>query len=566
MAGDRDVGGPDEGSRVPKIRQPSDVWNKMTTLGVEAAMTCPSGDLEAGMTRPSGDLDCPVTSEPPSDEHDGRDSDGIPPNDHASHAGSLREDYEGKSGREEKTQLPVEGDDMVVISVETVSSGTTSSEVEMKEMNSPVDFRELMTKPVIYSWSESSVKATPGSPTKMADKCREGLESKGGDSAYSVFEKPAPLTKKRAAAFASNELDRYLSKHGELQQITKGGRTETPRKTSDHSDKDVVQIEGITFTSFRMMGMLRRHVALEKETVRHIDTATMLQQKWGSKVEAAPPQASVEPAPPNAPLTTQKTDDVRKIKGWKKRLLSTDDNTAAGVEVTVSRKSEKLHWRSQEKLIKMLSGDQLKEMGLKLKQKRRRHTPYTQSKRHTSPPVNQESDAKITPQTTKECYSGLLNGSPASISKFHAMLDRKNLSIGLSSKFCDKIATAQSFRIVDNQLMAGTSELEESVAPPRTDSESSEALPQGLRVLEAVVLTRAMALEAVSSLQQPPRGPCKKPGEWGREGGGGEGREGGSEGGRRVAMCHNVLFDKTEDIILCDGVYGGCWVHNREPE
>ena len=527
MAGDRDVGGPDEGSRVPKIRQPSDVWNKMTTLGVEAAMTCPSGDLEAGMTRPSGDLDCPVTSEPPSDEHDCRDSDGIPPNDHASHAGSLREDYEGKSGREEKTQLPVEGDDMVVISVETVSSGTTSSEVEMKEMNSPVDFRELMTKPVIYSWSESSVKATPGSPTKMADKCREGLESKGGDSAYSVFEKPAPLTKKRAAAFASNELDRYLSKHGELHQITKGGRTETPRKTNDHSDKDVVQIDGITFTSFRMMGMLRRHVALEKETVRHIDTATMLQQKWGSTVvKAAPPQASVEPAPPqanvepaspqaNTPLTTQKTDDIRKIKGWKKRLLSTDDNTTAGVEVTVSCKSEKLHWRSQEKLIKMLSSDQLKEMGLKLKQKRRRHTPYTQSKRHASPPTagNLESDDKTTPQTTQECYSGLLNGSPSSISKFHAMLDRKNLSVGLSSKFCDKIATAQSFRIVDNQLLSGTSEREESVAPPRTDSETSEALPQGLRVLEAVVLTRAMALEAVSSLQQPPRGPCKKPGE-----------------------------------------------------
>ena len=506
MDGDLRVGAQDAESSVPKIRQPSDVWNKITTLGAEAAMT-----------RPSSDLDCPVTSGSPSDEHDGRDSDGVPLNDHASHAGSLNEDCDGKPRPEEKTQLLVEGDDMVVISAETVSSGATSSDVEMKEMKSSVGFRELMTKPVVYSWSESSVKATPGSPTKTADKTREGVESRDGDSAYSVFEKPAPLTKKRAAAFASNELDRYLSKHGELQQITKGGRTETPRKASEQSDKDVVQIDGITFTSFRMMGMLRRHVALEKETVRHIDTATMLQQKWGSKEQPAPPQASVEPAPPqaNAPLTTQKTDDVRKIKGWKKRLLSTDDNTAAGVEVTVSCKSEKLHWRSQEKLIKMLSSDQLKEMGLKLKQKRRRHTPYTQSKRHASPPTagNLESDAKTTPQMTQECYSGLHNGSPSSVSKFHAMLDRKNLSVGLSSKFCDKIATAQSFRIVDNQLMAGTSERDESVAPPRTDSESSETLPQGFRVLEAVVLTRAMALEAVSSLQQPPRGPCKKPGE-----------------------------------------------------
>ena len=515
MDGDLCVGAQDAESSVPKIHQPSDVWNKMTTLGAEAAMT-----------RPSGDLDCPVTSGPPSDEHNGRDSDSIPPNDHASHAGSLHEDCDGKSGREEKIQPAMEGVDVDCIAAETVASGEISSDVEMKEGKSPACMRQLMTEAVVYSWSESSVKATPGSPTKTADKTREGVESRGGDSAYSVFEKPAPLTKKRAAAFASNELDRYLSKHGELQQITKGGRTETPRKTSDQSDKDVVQIEGITFTSFRMMGMLRRHVALEKETVRHIDTATMLQQKWGSTVDkAAPPQANVEPAPPqasveaappqaNAPLTTHKTDDIHKIKGWKKRLLSTDDNTAAGVEVTVSCKSEKLHWRSQEKLIKMLSSDQLKEMGLKLKQKRRRHTPYTQSKRHASPPAgNLESDAKTTPQTMQECYSGLLNGSPSSISKFHAMLDRKNLSIGLSSKFCDKIATAQSFRIVDNQLLSGTSERDESVAPPRTDSESSETLPQGLRVLEAVVLTRAMALEAVSSLQQPPRGPCKKPGE-----------------------------------------------------
>jgi len=114
----------------------------------------------------------------------------------------------------------------------------------------------------------------------------------------------------------------------------------------------------------------------------------------------------------------------------------------------------------------------------------------------------------------QKVYSGLLSGSPSSVQKFQTMLDRKNLSVGLSSKFCSDLETSHKFRIIDNQLIASESDPDSwvTVAHQRRESDASE-LPESLRRLEAVTLTHPMVLAAVATVQQPPRVPCKKPGE-----------------------------------------------------
>lgn len=480
-----------------------------------------------------------------------------------------------KVGPEEKVDKLIDGGFIMDCGdVETIESDKDTADVEMTEKETLACLKDSsllqqqLTKPMTQSLKDLSTKPTSSSNSYVG-KIGEGVKSGDGEvdgNVYSVFEKPAPLTKKRAAAFASSELDRYLAKHNNLQKhCTKGDPLDMTSKTNSYLEKDVLQVDGITFVSFPTREMLKMHITQKKETVRYVDTATMLQQKWGSN------DAKVEPTPASAIVSPvwQKTDDVRKIKGWKKRLLSTDDSAAPAVEVTVSCKSEKLHWKSEEKLVRMLTAEQLKDMGLMLKHKRRRHTPYTQSKHHTTtaaPPgdvaessstsnvinISQEeyptnygdieydslgekhpsvgkiygrkSDGKFAPKRRKDksensrkrlkTYSGLLTGSPSSVKKFQTMLDRKNLSVGLSSKFCSNIETAQKFRIVDNQLtIASDTEEEPGMTQHKMDSERSENVPEGLRRLETVELTRSMALKAVSSLMQPPRALCKKPGE-----------------------------------------------------
>ena len=524
-------------------------------------------DVTDGPLPTCATADGPHADGPLPDKSEGPDDGGIPLNDDGPQTtvppvNDVHHPTSGKAEEREEEPLTDVGCD----DIETVESddSTMTTEKETFDLSKHSSVSQIETTTPVTHVQKDSIMDTASTSNLSTDiSGREDARSgHSNENVYSLFEKPAPLTKKRAAAFASTDLDRYLAKHSDLQQplLPKGDKVETSGKTNVSLEKEVTEIDGITFTSFPTREMLRTHIAQEKQRVWYIDTATMLQQKWGSG------DTKAEPAPVNANASSgwQKTDDVRKIKGWKKRLLSTDADAASAVEVTVSCKSERLHWRSEEKLVKMLTPEQLKDMGLKLKHKRRRHMPYTQSKHHVTSDqsmvtlsdmshdqqhrhsVNygdtelkgaadrnpyvvkifgRKSDGKFAPKRKtdegrshrkkQKVYSGLLSGSPSSVQKFQTMLDRKNLSVGLSSKFCSDLETTHKFRIIDNQLIAsdGDADAWVTVAHQRRESDASE-LPESLRRLDAVTLTPPMVLAAVATVQQPPRVPCKKPGEW----------------------------------------------------
>lgn len=72
----------------------------------------------------------------------------------------------------------------------------------------------------------------------------------------------------------------------------------------------------------------------------------------------------------------QKTNDITKIKGWKNKVGSVNDDVEqAKAEI---ENGGKLHWRTEARLAKNLKPDELKEIGLK--RKRRKNIIYTQRK------------------------------------------------------------------------------------------------------------------------------------------------------------------------------------------
>ncbi|XP_060064356.1 uncharacterized protein LOC132544725 [Ylistrum balloti] len=71
----------------------------------------------------------------------------------------------------------------------------------------------------------------------------------------------------------------------------------------------------------------------------------------------------------------QKTSDITKIKGWKKKFGNTEQLAeATGLPIS---QAGKLHWRTEARLLKNLKPDELKEIGLNLKKKRRKNLIFT---------------------------------------------------------------------------------------------------------------------------------------------------------------------------------------------
>ena len=76
--------------------------------------------------------------------------------------------------------------------------------------------------------------------------------------------------------------------------------------------------------------------------------------------------------------TPEKTADITKIKGWKKKYASTEElQRATGLHFS---EAGKLHWRTEERILKQLEPSDVKEIGLNIKKKRRKLVHYTKRK------------------------------------------------------------------------------------------------------------------------------------------------------------------------------------------
>ena len=82
-----------------------------------------------------------------------------------------------------------------------------------------------------------------------------------------------------------------------------------------------------------------------------------------------------------AKLRTQppdKTADITKIKGWKDKYASTEElQRATGLHFS---EAGRLHWRTEERILKQLEPSDVKEIGLNIKKKRRKLVHYTNRK------------------------------------------------------------------------------------------------------------------------------------------------------------------------------------------
>ncbi|KAK3597500.1 hypothetical protein CHS0354_041920 [Potamilus streckersoni] len=73
-----------------------------------------------------------------------------------------------------------------------------------------------------------------------------------------------------------------------------------------------------------------------------------------------------------------KTSDITKIKGWKNKFSNVEElQSATGLSFT---ESGKLHWKTEEKLVKKLDPSNAKKIGLDLKKKRRKYFAFTKRK------------------------------------------------------------------------------------------------------------------------------------------------------------------------------------------
>ncbi|KAL3879041.1 hypothetical protein ACJMK2_031355 [Sinanodonta woodiana] len=81
---------------------------------------------------------------------------------------------------------------------------------------------------------------------------------------------------------------------------------------------------------------------------------------------------------PHQVKSPTKTSDITKIKGWKNKFTNVEElQSATGLSFT---DSGKLHWKTEEKLVKKLDPSNAKKIGLDLKKKRRKYFAFTKRK------------------------------------------------------------------------------------------------------------------------------------------------------------------------------------------
>lgn len=244
----------------------------------------------------------------------------------------------------------------------------------------------------------------------------------------SRIEKAEP---KKESAFSCDELDMYLNVHKhnsdfsyippgtnhfesdvKMEKLSKADIKELVTKTTP----DLDEVDGFVFVSFSCEQALKAHVALEKKldwlTVAQLKKLAQLrhmkerQNDFGAKritdVKSIDEQKlnfrgipmrlmkyqkmlkqemedillgrqmSIERSPLKHP---GKTTDITKIKGWKNKFQNQEElQEATGINIS---ESGKVHWKTEERLVKNLDPEEIRDIGLDLKKKRRKLVNYS---------------------------------------------------------------------------------------------------------------------------------------------------------------------------------------------
>ncbi|XP_013416343.1 uncharacterized protein LOC106177942 isoform X1 [Lingula anatina] len=270
------------------------------------------------------------------------------------------------------------------------------------------------------STTDQNCDASENGGEQVEQKVNEELlpEPVSESNPYSLFEKPVD-PKKKASAFVSDELEKYLEQEGkEIRSsfaIEENGPSEAGvphAKTVAEMAEDAAIIEeitpefttvdGIVFASFSSKQGLEAQMSLEKKRdfLRMLSTQNMLQNLKAMKVQEGystllPKEAKMfggqnferyqrllrqEYGKLKNRQTPKKSSDSSKIKNVPKKNVDPEviqKNTGINVHLT---KSGKLHWKSEQKLLRKISPKKIKQMGLALKRKRNRGIHFTHRK------------------------------------------------------------------------------------------------------------------------------------------------------------------------------------------
>ena len=240
-------------------------------------------------------------------------------------------------------------------------------------------------------------------------------------------------------AFCSEELEEYIEENKENQgSVTRSPKTEAMKaKLKDELEKseaDIDDIDGFVFVSFENKQVLRAHVVLEQRkdwmtdgvlkklaqlkmmkerqmdvgSKRVTDVKSLDEQKQSFRgvpmrmlryqkllkqeyenILLGRPSGLPDKSPSKTP---QKTTDITKIKGWKAKYQTTEElQEATGINIS---ESGKVHWKTEERLLKNLDPEDVKDIGLDLKKKRRKIVSYTTNKRKPTSNRDGRGDSK----------------------------------------------------------------------------------------------------------------------------------------------------------------------------
>ncbi|XP_067663711.1 uncharacterized protein [Haliotis asinina] len=227
-------------------------------------------------------------------------------------------------------------------------------------------------------------------------------------------EKDCNLNKK--SAFVSDELENYLEDVKKLNLKSDGSLDREEHNASPESvdnslevrdiEPDFDEVEGVLFVSFASKDIMDAHIAVEKKNhwdkdANHLLGVSRLLSFEKEKQEGDSPEQGKAKTPSSLNLRGQhmkwkkykrmlkeefdnlqltrergdpysgfrhpeKTSDITKIKGWRNKFVDMEGDAG------------KLHWRTEERLLRNLEPDDIKALGIK--KKRRKNIVFTHRK------------------------------------------------------------------------------------------------------------------------------------------------------------------------------------------